>query len=366
MAPEPLQDGAGDLSWTASAELVSPRFSPAAAFISPHEILIAGGRRYTETDLRDAFILDVAAGTVSPAPPLPSPRSYRTPALLPDGDLAVIGGKGITNTMEVFQRAERQWSSTAPIPLDRLGFTVCTTPSGLLLIGGTDESDRGLRNVFRLPARDQEWIRCADLPTGRFRTSATLLESGQVLVTGGYLENRELARHIAREVRISRDSHLYDPAADRWTTVESLNLRRAGHQAIRLGSGEVLVAGGYSSEREWSDVCELYDPETKRWAVVQRLPQTRWGFQLCLLPDGDALLIGGRTVNDKNEIVEEYLDQDRVTFRFQTRTRTWARGPSLRQSRSGFGMAVGQDAVLVAGGTSAGPILSTTEYLKWK
>ena len=53
-------------------------------------------------------------------------------------------------------------------------------------------------------------------------------------------------------------AEVYDPSANTWTNVVSLNFARYQHTATLLPSGKVLVAGGYGYGYLAS--AEVYDP----------------------------------------------------------------------------------------------------------
>jgi hypothetical protein len=79
------------------------------------------------------------------------------------------------------------------------------------------------------------------LHTARAAHTATLLTNGKLLVAGGYgpvpgLGNAALSA-----------SELYDPALGTWTVTGTLNDPREHHTATLLPNGQVLAAGGYSS-----------------------------------------------------------------------------------------------------------------------
>ena len=87
--------------------------------------------------------------------------------------------------------------------------------------------------------------------TAREVHTATLLPSGQVLVTGGLTIGGS---------GFSAAVEVYDDlAAGNWTTVTSMNDARESHTATLLPGGNVLVAGGIGASDALTST-EVYDP----------------------------------------------------------------------------------------------------------
>ncbi len=64
--------------------------------------------------------------------------------------------------------------------------------------------------------------------------TATLLPTGQVLITGGWAGSRDA----------TRTAELYSPKTNRWSRTGAMTVGRAYHSATRLVQGKVVVAGG--------------------------------------------------------------------------------------------------------------------------
>ncbi|CAF4638211.1 unnamed protein product [Didymodactylos carnosus] len=77
------------------------------------------------------------------------------------------------------------------------------------------------------------WTPVASMSSARRVHTATLLSSGKVLVTGGYVDENPLS-----------SCEVYDPPSNTWTSVASMSSARRAHTATLLSSGKVLVTGG--------------------------------------------------------------------------------------------------------------------------
>jgi hypothetical protein len=113
----------------------------------------------------------------------------------------------------------------------------------------------------------------------RTRHQAILLQSGNVLVSGGTDANGQLAG----------PAELYHSSSGTWMLTGALNNPRTDHTAILLPTGKVLIAGGFGMGVRFTSV-ELYDAASGTWAVTS--PNAVGGSVSALLPGGQALVIG--------------------------------------------------------------------------
>ncbi len=75
----------------------------------------------------------------------------------------------------------------------------------------------------------------------RYKHTATLLNDGQVLITGGCLPG----------ANILNSAELYDPPSQSFLPTGTMVAQRCGHSATLLQDGTVLLTGGWR-RREWS------------------------------------------------------------------------------------------------------------------
>jgi hypothetical protein len=118
--------------------------------------------------------------------------------------------------------------------------------------------------------------------TGRAAHAATLLETGQVLITGGF--NQGDNAYIA-------GAELYDPATGQFVVTGRMAAKRCCHTATRLPNGRVLIAGGFDGSYLAS--AELYDPATGQFTPTGSLTTPRMDHMAVLLDTGQVLLVGG-------------------------------------------------------------------------
>ena len=87
------------------------------------------------------------------------------------------------------------------------------------------------------------------LTTARMHHTATLLNSGKVLVCGG----------IDSSGNALSSCELYNPATGVFTSAASMSGQRLNHTATLLADGTVFIAGG-DRLHQGRGTCEIYDP----------------------------------------------------------------------------------------------------------
>ena len=131
-----------------------------------------------------------------------------------------------------------------------------------------------------LPAcATNEWAAAGSMAGARRNHAATLLSSGKVLISGGYIGGP-----IA-------SAALYDPATGTWSATASMTGARYYHTSTLLSSGKVLVAGGLTPSALTS--AELYDPATGTWSATGSMAAARGYHTAMLLPNGKVLVSAG-------------------------------------------------------------------------
>jgi N-acetylneuraminic acid mutarotase len=120
--------------------------------------------------------------------------------------------------------------------------------------------------------------------------TATLLGSGKVLVAGGFAGGEAGAAGPARLA----SAELYDPNDETWTATSGMGSPRAGHTATLLDGDRVLVTGG--DVDEFANVAysaEVYASSSGTWTATEATKLAHVGHTATLLPDGTVLVVGG-------------------------------------------------------------------------
>ena len=207
------------------------------------------------------------------------------PTKLPSGKVLVTGSREQYHP-QIFDPATESWSDGAPMTARRRNHTATLLDSGQVLVVAGDYGVRGQNASSELydPATNT-WSSAGNLPETLAAHTATLLYSGKVLVTGGY--NLDIFSHPAARSRST--AYVFDPATKAWTPVGNMSRARVGHVAIRLYSGHVLVAGGTEDVNDTSS--DVYNPYSNQWIPGPSLPIPGRYVSATLLYSGEVLVL---------------------------------------------------------------------------
>jgi hypothetical protein len=141
-------------------------------------------------------------------------------------------------------------------------------------------------------------------------------------------------------VRAIAPSPVFAQAFGNWTSTGALNTPRSGHTATLLLDGQVLVAGGQSSNGTIVATAELYNPNTGEWTLTGSMATARTDHTATLLPNGEVLVAGGIGVGDPQspctstaELYNPLTGQRRNTGSM-TAARFWHGATSLQNGKS--------------------------------
>ncbi len=136
---------------------------------------------------------------------------------------------------------------------------------------------------------------------------ATLLQSGQVLVAGGYnafdgIFSLDAKYYVAA-------AELYDPATGTWSATGSMSEARYAHALVTLPNGNVLAAGGVAGRNApITATAEVYNPKNGKWRSAKPMSTCRVSATASLLAGGQVLLAGGIGCTGASQATAEIFD----------------------------------------------------------
>ena len=206
---------------------------------------------------------------------------------------------------------------------------------GLLVVGllahTTIGASKGSSGTFALTG---------SLNTARYSHTATLLQNGEVLVTGGLGVNGVYS--------VLASAELYDPKKGKWSVTGSMSVVRTAFTATLLQNGQVLVAGGTDYAIHCYATAELYNPSTGQWTLTGSMTEPRCLHSATLLQNGDVLVSGG--VNSIYSTNTATVTSSEI---YNPATGEWTATGSLNVSRaSAATLLLENGEVLTAGGYS--------------
>jgi hypothetical protein len=306
-----------DPNWAATGSMATARQIHTATLLgsgsSAKALVVGGFSAHSNAALLSAELYDPTAGTFAATGAMTTARWFHTATLLGSGDVLIAGGAiGLntngngfipTSSAELYDQASGTFSSTGSMTVARVTHTATLLGSGeILVVGGcTGQTACGNPNsdplssaeLYNPTAASFSTIN-APLTAQRFYHTATLLNSGDVLIAGGYY------RSGSTFIAVS-SAEVYSPAAGTFTATNgSMTTARASYTATRLGSGQVLVAGGCGGWNSGVTECniflssaELYDPMTGTFTATNPMSTARWFHTGTLLGSGEVLVAGG-------------------------------------------------------------------------
>ncbi len=273
-------------------------FCPGTTMLSDGRILINGGSSSYKTT-----IYNPANDAWNAAAEMNIPRGYPGNALLPDGSVLTLGGAwsgGQTpKTGEIWNGSN--WRVMSGLPVTSL---VGPDPRGVYRGDNhfwlfTHSDGR----VFHAgPSAAMHWISTSG--NGSITSAGTrgddvysmngnavMYDIGKILKTGG--------APAYEDADASSSAYVINLGAGSTRKVAAMNYARAMHNSVVLPNGQVVITGGQTYVKLFSDdrsvlMAELWDPRTETFHTLSpgRLPRNYHSISL-LLPDGRVLVGGG-------------------------------------------------------------------------
>ncbi len=246
-------------SWTLTGSMKTSRSWATATLLPSGLVLVAGGQASDGSALSSAELYNPGTGSWARTGSMTTGRKQATATLLTNGQVMAAGGG--TYTAELYNPATGKWTQTGSMDVGRMDGNATLLPDGDVLETSGISAGGPFAELYH-PATGL-WTDaiggltvCTSVQDCRFYSSETLVPTGNVLVAGGMAG---LASNPATTV----SAMLYNPATNAWTATGSMNQDRGQQTATLLPSGQVLVTGGitfHSHRATQLASAELYTP----------------------------------------------------------------------------------------------------------
>jgi hypothetical protein len=271
--------------------MLEPRSGHTATLLPDGEVLIAGGMRRNQDFYKSAELYDPATGKFQATGQMTLARVGQIAVLLRSGKVLIAGGwvgHGTTDSAELYDPATGKFSVIGKMTTRRGRPSATLLSNGdVLIAGGEDHDGPGATlasaEVFR--ASTVQFQSTGSMHHARISHTATLLNDGRVLLTGGFASD------------VSATAEVYDPQSGTFSETGSLAAARCKHTAGLLPDGRVLIAGG-SADRGWNanlNSAEVYDPRTGKFTATANMNDSRFKLpdEAVQLASGKLLIAGG-------------------------------------------------------------------------
>lgn len=349
---------------TATLGLNTSRYQHNATLLNSGSVLIAGGVNCPPsgscTYLNTAELYNPSSATITRTGTMATARS--APAvLLGNGTVLVAGGYACDsngncaslNSAEIYDPVAATFSSAGNMTASRSGHTMTLLNSGQVLIAGgetcsSSTSCTALNSAELYNPSTGTFTATGSLNAARFNASAVALNSGEVLIVGGF-----------NGTSYPATAELYDPVAATFANTSTLNTPRANATATLLDGGYVLIAGGTTCATGCpTSIAELYQNGNFFYFSYPTSNMTvpRWNQSATLLTNGQILIAGGY------DACTSSCTSDSTTELFNPQGDTFASSQALSTGRSGHTATLLPDgSVLLIGGINNGITLSTVD-----
>ena len=262
------------------------------------QVLITGGIDNTDAYLASAEVYDSNKQAFTPTKGAMSvARVFHKAVLLPNGFVLVTGGTSLNqalDTAELYSTKAQIFTATkTTMNSGRLLHTATLLGNGNVLIAGGQSSNAStpLSTAEVYNYKTQQFVLTnGNMAAARFAHTATLLNNGQVLITGGFGSGGCPGAAVAT-------AELFDPSSGTFTPTKSpMYNARAFHSATLLQNETVLIAGGIDADCAGNIIAtaEIFDPATGLFRLTPGdMTSSRFQHTATLLNDGTVLIAGG-------------------------------------------------------------------------
>jgi len=304
-----------------TGSMATPRRFHTATLLPNGKVLVAGGWNAGSTAFASAELYDPSSGTFSVTGNMTVPRAGHTATLLNNGKVLIAGGNSDTagsaavSSAELYDPATGTFAATTgSMTVARAAHTATLLQSGKVLIAGGDVlfyngSGQSLASAEIFNPSTGSFTATGSMTVPRESHTATLLSSGNVLITGG----SDGTLGYTPTTTLYASSETFDPSTGQFTAAGMMTTQRLWQTASLLASGKVLVAGGESLSQTNASA-DLFDPTSGSFVATGNMTEPRFYHAASTLNDGTVLISGGSDNGTRAKATAEIYDPILAAF----------------------------------------------------
>lgn len=220
----------------------TPRYGHTATALNKEKILIAGGVGAGWTFLSSAEIYDIPSNKFLPSNSMTFARESHTATLLKNGNVLITGGHRdrrenlkVYDVAEIYDSKSNQFSPTGSMKIPRHKHDAVLLSDGKVLVnGGADKRDSLYASAEIYDPNTAQFTSISNMNYPRFKHIGTsiLLQDNNVLIGGG-----------------SDKAEIYNFKTGKFDPLQgNLGTTRLFSSSTLLDNGEVLITGGYDDK----------------------------------------------------------------------------------------------------------------------
>lgn len=228
--------------------------------------------------------------------------------------------------------SQAQVVQIADMNVARSGHTASQMQTGEVIVTGGLGADNYLSAAEYWDQENDEWIEVDQMEHARMNHAATVVDGNLLIVTGGW----------DGDFMSLNSCEIFNFDLGVWEGGPDMNDHRSLHRATKLNNTEILISGGTDNSEDLRS-CELYNSTFATFTDVDSMNTGRSSHTSTLLSDGQVLVTGGYNAAEGFQLSSCEI--------YDPATDEWTTVSSMNEPRDNHAaMMLNVDQVIVTGG----------------
>jgi hypothetical protein len=266
------------LTWAATGSMATARYRHSGNFLFDGRLLVAGGyTTFNANPTNTAERYDPNTGKWTATANLATARASHTGTVLNTGEVLITGGSlasgAVTASVEIFNNNGNGAFRAGPALAQKRAFHAAAGPSlnGKVTITGGYDGTNSLASTELYDPTANSFSSGGNMAVSRWRHTAVMTPLDTVLVAGGW-------NTTGGTNYVTPSAELFDPNTVTWHRTADMVQQRRQHTATPLQTGSILVVGGFDNVGNPLASAELFNPYQENWADTLTAPSQARGF----------------------------------------------------------------------------------------